>query len=119
MAKSNDQATATSATSPPAPPPGPAANAGTRMVTICYSRSSDLYRVPAMDKPCWLSVMAYDLPVADLPADAIYLGPAMTASGLHWRKAYSTTWRAILPGSIATVPADDPLVLDYAAAKGK
>ena len=88
---------------------------GTRLVTILYSRSRDLYRVPSIDKPCWLSVMAYPMPMTQLPPDAIYFGPSMTADGLLWRKAYASAWRTILPGDHATVPADDPMVLDYAA----
>ena len=83
-----------------------------------YSRSRDLYRVPSIDKPCWLSVATYPMPLTQLPPDAIYFGPSMTADGLGWRKAYATAWRAILPGDQVTVPADDPLVLDYAAFSG-
>jgi len=105
------QSTATS-------PEGERQPEGTRLVTILYSRSRDLYRVPSIDKPCWLSVATYPMPLTQLPPDAIYFGPSMTADGLGWRKAYATAWRAILPGDHATVPADDPLVLDYAAFSG-
>jgi hypothetical protein len=88
---------------------------GTRLVTVLYSRQRDLYRVPSLHKPCWLSVKAYDLPATALAADAIYLGPSPGADGLRWRKAYSTSWRAIVPGDVATLPADDPMVRDYEA----
>jgi hypothetical protein len=86
------------------------------MVTILYSRDCDLYRVPSMDKPCWLSVTAYRLPATMLTADWIYLGPATTADGQGWRKAYALSWSSIVPGDRTTLPADHPLVLDYAAA---
>ena len=89
---------------------------GTRLVTILYSRDRDLYRVPSIDKLCWLSVKAYELPAAQLAADAIYLGPSVTADGKHWRKAFSTSWRSIVAGDRATIPADDPMVADYACA---
>jgi hypothetical protein len=89
---------------------------GVRLVTILYSSGRDLYRVPSMDKPCWLSAKVYPLPAAELAGDTIYLGPSVTADGKAWRKAYSTVWRSIVPGKHATVPADDPMVLDYAAA---
>ena len=101
--------------------PSPAENAGEgqseeggeRLVTILYSRDRDLYRVPSIDKPCWLSVKSYELPATQLAADAIYLGPAIGADGKHWRKAFSTGWQAIVAGDRATLPADDPMVLDY------
>src|SRR2546430_7307139 len=34
---------------------------GARLVTILYSHNREVYRVPAIDKPCWLSVKVYDL----------------------------------------------------------
>ncbi|HJU11869.1 MAG TPA: hypothetical protein VJ728_13385 [Candidatus Binataceae bacterium] len=89
---------------------------GVRLMTILYSSAHDLYRVPSINKPCWLSVRVYDLPATQLPADVIYLGPAMTADGKHWRKAYAMTWRAIIAGEHATLPADDAMVIDYLAA---
>jgi hypothetical protein len=88
---------------------------GVRLVTILYSKDHDLYRVPAIDKPCWLSVKSYELPATQLATDAIYLGPSVTADGKRWRKAYSTSWKSIIAGDRVTVPADDPMVVDYAA----
>jgi hypothetical protein len=88
---------------------------GVKLVTILYSRSRDLYRVLAMERPCWLSVSVYELPAPELPADGIYLGAAKTADGLGWRKAYARTWQAIIAGEQATVPADDRIVSDYKA----
>ena len=96
---------------------GPEAREGSRLVTILYSRDHDLYRVPAIDKVCWLSVKTYELPVAQLATDAIYLGGSTTADGLRWRKAFHVGWRSIVAGDRVTVPEDDPLVLDYEAAK--
>jgi hypothetical protein len=90
--------------------------ASVRLVTILYSKDHDLYRVPSIDKPCWLSVKAYELPVVQLAADQIYLGGAMCANGLQWRKAYSTSWRSIIAGDRVAVPADDPIVVDYQCA---
>jgi hypothetical protein len=89
--------------------------AGARLVTILYSRRCDLYRVPSIEKPCWLSVETYPLPPVQIVPDSIYLGPSETADGLGWRKSYAVTWRAVVPGGHATVPADDPMVVDYAA----
>jgi hypothetical protein len=98
-------------------PPAPLEeSAGVPMVTILYSRGHDLYRVPSIHKPCWLSVKAYELPVAQLAVDLLYLGPSLTAGGRQWRKAYSTSWRSIIAGDRVTVPADDPMVLDYQCA---
>ena len=88
---------------------------GTRLVTVLYSKDGDLYRVPSLDKPCWLSVKLYDLPAAQLPADTIYLGAATSANGNGWRKAYARTWRSIIAGDSVPLPADDPMVVDYEA----
>ncbi len=88
---------------------------GTRLVAVLYSRDRDLYCVPSIDKPCWLSVRVYPPPAALLRSDAIYLGPGRTADSLGWRKAFAISWRAIVPGDRVTLRADDPLVLDYAA----
>jgi hypothetical protein len=90
---------------------------GARLVTVLYSQGRDLYRVPSLDKPCWLSVKVYDLPATQLPADAIYLGAATSASGNGWRKAYARIWRSIIAGDSVTLPADDPMVVDYASFK--
>ena len=109
--------------------PSPAANAaysrdrernqeGARLVTVLYSKNRDLYRVPSMDKPCWLSVKVYEFPAPQLSADAIYLGTATTAKRMGWRKAYAGIWNAIVAGDSVTVPADDPMVIDYAAFSG-
>lgn len=87
-----------------------------KMVTVLYSRHRDLYRVPGMDKACWLSVQTYLPPPTTLAVDVLYLGPSATADGQRWRKAYSLKWRAVMPGDQVTLPANDPLVLDYAAA---
>jgi hypothetical protein len=93
-------------------------NGGVRLVTILYSKDHDLYRVPAIDKPCWLSVKSYELPATQLATDAIYLGPSISADSKHWRKTFSTSWRSIVAGDRATIPADDPMVMDYCAALG-
>jgi hypothetical protein len=86
------------------------------MVTVLYSKDRDLYRVPTIDKPCWLSVMLYEPPAVQLLPDRIYLGPSMAADGKHWRKAFAASWRSVIAGDRVTVPADDPMVLDYACA---
>jgi hypothetical protein len=88
---------------------------GVRLVTVLYSRQRDLYLVPSIYKPVWLSVQVYALPASTLRGDVAYLGAAPTHDGLRWRKAYSTMWRSVLTGERVTVPADDPMVLDYAA----
>ena len=90
---------------------------GTRLVTILFSKERDLYRVPTIDKPCWLSVKVYELPATQLPPDQLYLGAATTADGLGWRKAYSSAWRSIVAGDRVTVPASD--VRDYEAWRSK
>ena len=89
---------------------------GVRLVTILYSKDRDLYRMPAIDKPCWLTVKTYELPATQLAADAIYLGPSISADGKHWRKAFSSSWRSILTGDRVAIPADDPMVMDYTCA---
>jgi len=76
---------------PPAQGEGLEEAVGVRLVTILYSKDHDLYRVPSIDKPCWLSVKVYELPVVQLATDQIYLGSAMCANGFQWRKAYSTS----------------------------
>lgn len=86
---------------------------GTRLVSVLFSKERDLYRVPTIAQPVWLSVKIYDPPPVKLPADAIYLGAAITADGIGWRKAYSTAWRSIIAGDKVTVPASDPMVVDY------
>jgi hypothetical protein len=107
-------------------PEGERQSEGVRLVTILYSAGRDLYRVPAIEKPCWLSVKVYPLPAAENYAqaalaaagfgpDETYLGASVTADGKGWRKAYAITWRAIVAGVHVTIPADDPMVLDYAA----
>ncbi len=85
------------------------------LVSVLYSAHRDLYQVPAMNKDWWLSVQLYSLPAPALPGDEIYLPAAITADGKGWRKAYSKSWSVIQPGIFATMPADDPMVLDYAA----
>ncbi len=85
---------------------------GTSLVSVLYSKGGDLYQVPSMGKAAWLSVQVYPLP-AQMPANQM-----ATADGKAWRKAYSTAWRAIEPGRFATLPADDPMVADYAAFSG-
>ena len=85
------------------------------LVAVLYSKRGDLYQVPSMAKPVWLSVQVYALPATDLPVDNIYLGPSFTADEKAWRKAYSGEWRAIEPGRYQTLPADDVLVADYSA----
>jgi hypothetical protein len=88
---------------------------GKRLVTILYSQSRDLYCVPSMNKDFWLSVAVHALPLPPYSPDTLYLGPVANANGMGYRKAYSASWRAIIPGTQTTVPEDDPLVLDYAA----
>ncbi|GEM_PF-3088991 len=92
-------------------------NATRRLVTVLYSRDRDLYRLPgvALSRPCWLTVRAWRYPVTQLAADAIYLGPALSPDGMHWRMAYAVSWPSIVPGESVTLPADDPLVRDYEA----
>jgi hypothetical protein len=96
-------------------PVGQKEDKGARTIMILYSQRRDLYRIPSIDKGCWLSVQVYRLPTARLAADAIYLGPSVTADGKGWRKSYSTGWRSILAGDSTTLPANDPMVADYEA----
>jgi hypothetical protein len=103
-------------------PPSPATTAGeeqeeqgARLVTVLYSLSKDLYRIPSIEKVCWLSVKVYPLPQSTLRRDDIYLGASITADGQGWRKAYAIRWRAIVQGDCVTIPVDDPMVKDYQA----
>ncbi len=89
-----------------------------RLVSVLYSAHRDLYQVPAMNKDCWLSVQVFALPMSEsfvFAQRSAYLGPMLAADGKAWRRAYSKSWLVIQPGTFATVPADDPMVLDYAA----
>ena len=108
------------------PPPSPSLvsnngggeeQSGTRLVTIVYSIGRDLYRAPSIGNHCWLSVTVYELPAPQDITTTLYLGPSLTADKKAWRKAYLGTWAAIIPGDQVTLPADDPMVLDYAAIK--
>ncbi len=90
---------------------------GQRLVSVLYSAHRDLYQVPAMSKNCWLSVQVFTLPMSESFVFAQrreYLGPMLTADGKAWRRSYSTEWVVVQPGTFATLPADDPMVLDYA-----
>jgi len=112
--RSNGESAQTSLPNGPQKPVGGAhQKEALRLVTILYSAGRDLYRIPVSNKSCWLSVKTYPLPAVALASDAIYLGPAVTADGTGWRKSYSTAWRAIVPGDHATLPGDDPMVMDY------
>ena len=94
---------------------------GVRLVTVLFSRERDLYRVPSIDKPVWLSVKVYEMAATTLRTGGInlgYLGAATTADGIGWRKAYSAMWRSIMAGDRVTVPASDPMVLDFASYSG-
>ena len=82
----------------------------TPLASVLYSRGGDLYRLPALAKDLWLSVQVYAL--ADWGPG---IGAVRTADDKAWRKGYKA-WSIIQPGRFATLPADDPLVLDYAAA---
>ena len=88
---------------------------GTPLVRVLYSSARDLYCVPAMQKIVWLSVTAYPLPVSSQSSSAEYLGAAMTADGHSYRRAFSMAWLSVIPGDQATLPANDPMVLDYEA----
>jgi hypothetical protein len=85
----------------------PEENQGTPLVSVLYSEHRALYRLPAMDLDIWLSVQVYSL--ADWGAN---IAAARTTDGKGWRKAYRN-WSMIRGASLATLPADDPLVIDY------
>jgi hypothetical protein len=91
---------------------------GAKLVTVLYSQGRDLYRIPSIERVCWLSVKVYPLPATMLARDEVYLGPSVTGDGLGWRKSYAIDWRAILGGDCVTLPADDPMVRDYEAFQG-
>ncbi|MBV8056080.1 MAG: hypothetical protein JO071_12670 [Deltaproteobacteria bacterium] len=70
---------------------------GTRLMSVLYSARGDVYRIPSTGAEFWLSVEAK-------PAGAEHI----VASGRRYYKGY-----LIVPGHVAALPADDPLVVDY------
>jgi hypothetical protein len=94
-----------------------AAFEGVKLMTVVYSQGHDLYRVAPYDaaKGMWVSVTKFPMP---LPSPLVprmpYLGVVQCGAG--WRKAYSVDWSVVQPGITATLPENDPLVIDYAAA---
>jgi hypothetical protein len=99
-----------------APVPGPnngeAEKSGTRMVTVLYSVHHDVYKVPSLGVDHWLSVRVYALETFGVSEFAV-----RTADRKGWRRLYNN-WSIIMPGETVTLPADDPMVVDYAAATG-
>lgn len=91
---------------------------GPAMASVLYSEGRAVYRLPAVNKKFWLSVMEYGyLPPPSVPSNETYLGPVRTANGLGYRRAYSLSMRTIIPGDQVTLPADDQLVVDFMAAE--
>lgn len=89
---------------------------GEGTVTILYSDKRDLYRIPAMDKPFWLSVATHSLPAPTDPStNPYFMGAAPSPDGITWREAYSTLWLSVVPGNQVAIPASHPLAQDYAA----
>lgn len=80
--------------------------------SVIYTAARDLYRLTASSDQYWLSV-TLDAVKSTRRPNGIYLGSARTADQQAWRKAYALTWSAAIPGDIVTIPANDPLVLDY------
>jgi hypothetical protein len=90
--------------------------AGAKLVTVLYSIGRDLYRVikPAPERDIWLSTAKQTGDAPDLVARGPFIG--IVKSGDGWRKAYSVDWSVVRPGGQNTIPEDDVLVIDYAAA---
>jgi len=85
---------------------------GAPLVTVLYSEHRDLYKLPALGVDLWLSVQVY--PMADFGrSGGGNVGAAKTVNGLGWRRSYRN-WSIIAPGAVVTLPADDPVVADYA-----
>lgn len=87
------------------------------ILTVVYSHGRDLYRVAPYDatKRMWLSVAKFPPPMPAPSAPRTpYLGVIQCGTG--WRRAYSVNWSVVQPGITTTLPANDPLVIDYAAA---
>jgi hypothetical protein len=80
------------------------------VVTIVYSLYRDVYKIPSAGFDLWLSVHVY--PLADIGSFASDIGIAQTGNGKGWRRVYRN-WAIIAPGATASIPADDPLVVDY------
>lgn len=87
---------------------------GAPLVTVLYSMARDVYRVPSMGKPVWLSVHRFS--DAETPHDDVFYAISVGADEGTWRKAYKDS-PVIVPGDHVTLPADDVLVKDYAAIK--
>jgi hypothetical protein len=86
--------------------------AGGHLVTVLYSRHRDVYRLPTLGFDLWLSVEVHTC--VSVPPN---LGEtvATSADGKGYRRAHRGWWM-IEPGQSATLPEDDPLVVDYIAA---
>jgi hypothetical protein len=74
------------------------------LVSVLFSAFGDLYRVPSMNKGLWLSVQRFPYDVG-----------VRTANKCGFRKSYPVSWDQVKPGMVFTYPADDALVVDYAA----
>jgi hypothetical protein len=84
-------------------------SSGTLLVTVLYSAHRDVYKVPSCRADLWLSVQVYPSIDYDVAKGA---SVGQIADGRAWRRAYRG-WAVIQPGQAVTLPADDPLVVDY------
>lgn len=80
--------------------------AGTPMVSILYSHHRDVYTIRSTGAGFWLSVQVF----AEQDQRALMFAP--TADGRAYRRMYRD-WTIIRPGVIVTLPANDPLVVDF------
>jgi hypothetical protein len=80
------------------------------VVTILYSLHRDVYKIPSAGIDLWLSVQVYR--PSDLGSFSSSVSIMHTADSKGWRRAYRN-WAIIAPGATATIPADDPMVVDY------
>jgi hypothetical protein len=87
---------------------------------VTFSRGNALYLVEGVGPRPWLSVQSFASPAPEnlqaAQAAAGYLGAVTTADGKGWRKAYAAKHAMAIVAHVRSLPDDDLLVKDYAAA---
>jgi len=85
------------------------------IVGVLYSEGHSLYCVPSLVGGFWLSVAVHSFPAPEVRKNIVYFGSVETADHQGWRSAYNR-WGFTQGGDTVSLPADDPLVVDYVAA---
>ncbi len=81
----------------------------TPLVTVLYSLHRAVYTLPSLGLDMWLSTAVEPITISKPGASSV-----TTANECGYRHAYHK-WPSIVAGDQVTLPADDPMVLDYQA----